>query len=72
MLLLLLNANATGQGGTCAYDSGSPHFLITGSGGALVAVTSEQSDRVCAANAFNYRPGTPSARAFLSQFVTLP
>jgi hypothetical protein len=72
VLLLLLNANATGQGGTCNYDSGSPHFLNTGSGDVLVAVTSEQSDRVCAANGFNYRLDTPSARAFLGQFVTLP
>ena len=38
----------------------------------LVAVTSEQGDRVCAANGFNYRLDTPSARAFLGQFVTLP
>jgi len=72
VLLLLLNSNATGQGGTCAFDSGSPHFLNTGSGDVLVAVTSEQSDRVCAANGFNYRLDTPSARAFLGQFVPLP
>jgi hypothetical protein len=72
VLLLLLDSNATGQGGTCAYDSGSPHFLNTGSGDVLVAVTSEQGDRVCAANGFNYRLDTPSARAFLGQFVTLP
>jgi hypothetical protein len=41
VLLLLLNSNATGQGGTCAFDSGSPHFLNTGSGDVLVAVTPE-------------------------------
>jgi len=72
VLYLLLNTNATGEGGVCNFDSGSPHFLNTGSGDVLVAVTSEQGDRACAANAFNYRLDTPSARAFLGQFVTLP
>jgi trypsin len=72
VLFLLLNTNATGQGGTCAFDSGSPHFLNTGSGDVLVAVTSLLGDQACAANGFNYRLDTPSARAFLGQFVTLP
>jgi secreted trypsin-like serine protease len=72
VLFLLLNTNATGQGGTCAFDSGSPHFLSTGSGDVLVAVTSLLGDRACVANGFNYRLDTPSARAFLGQFVTLP
>lgn len=72
VLLLLMNTNATGQGGTCAFDSGSPHFLNTGSGDVLVAVTSLLGDHACVANGFNYRLDTPSARAFLGQFVTLP
>jgi len=38
----------------------------------LVAITSEKADMACVANAFNYRLDTPSARASLGQFVTLP
>jgi secreted trypsin-like serine protease len=72
VLFLLMNANATGEGGTCFFDSGSPHFLNTGSGDVLVAVTSLKGDLACVANGFNYRLDTLSARAFLGQFVTLP
>ena len=72
VLLLLLNTNATGQGGTCFYDSGSPVFLNTGGRDVLVAVVSLKADQACVANGFNYRLDTPSARAFLSKFVTLP
>jgi len=38
----------------------------------LAAITSEKADVACVANAFNHRLDTPSARAFLGQFVTLP
>jgi hypothetical protein len=38
----------------------------------LVAITSKKADVACVANAFNYWLDTPSARAFLGQFVTLP
>jgi hypothetical protein len=74
VLLLLLNTNATGEGGNCFFDSGSPVFLDTGtgSGDVLVAVTSLKADQACVANGFNYRLDTPSARAFLGNFVTLP
>ena len=72
VLKLLLNNNATGQGGNCFYDSGSPVFLNTGGRDVLVAVVSLQADQACVANGFNYRLDTPSARAFLSKFVTLP
>jgi hypothetical protein len=72
VLFLLLNTNATGEGGTCAFDSGSPHFLNTGGTAVLVAVTSLEADQACAANGFNYRLDTASARAFLGRFVTLP
>jgi hypothetical protein len=72
VLLLLMNTNATGQGGVCFFDSGSPQFLNTGSGDVLVAVVSSGGDKACVANSFNYRLDTPSARAFLGQFVTLP
>ena len=72
VLKLLLNTNATGQGGNCFYDSGSPVFLNTGGRDVLAAVVSLKADQACVANGFNYRLDTPSARAFLGQFVTLP
>jgi len=72
VLLLLLNTNATGQGGNCFFDSGSPVFLNTGGRDVLVAVVSLKADQACVANGFNYRLDTPSARAFLSNFVPLP
>ena len=72
VLLLLMNTHATGQGGNCIYDSGSPVFLNTGGRDVLVAVVSLKADQACVANGFNYRLDTPSARAFLGQFVTLP
>jgi secreted trypsin-like serine protease len=72
VLKLLLNTNATGQGGNCFFDSGSPVFLNTGSGDVLVAVVSLKADQACVANSFTYRLDTPSARAFLGQFATLP
>jgi hypothetical protein len=69
-LLLLMNANATGEGGTCFIDSGSPHFL-DGNLGVVVAVKS-WGDRHCRTFGGSYRLDTPSARAFLGQFVSLP
>ena len=66
-----MNATATGRGGTRNYDLGRPHFLSTGSGGVPVAVAPEMAGRACLANAFNYRPGSLSARAFPGRFVTL-
>ena len=49
-----------------------PVFLTTGGRDVLVAVVSLKADQACVANGFNYRLDTPSARAFLGQFVTLP
>jgi hypothetical protein len=69
-LFLLMNATATGRGGTRNYDLGRPHFLSTGSGGVPVAVAPEMAGQACVANGLNYRPGTLSAQAFLGQFVT--
>ena len=69
-LRLLTNTNATGQGGVCYGDSGSPHFL-DGAPGMAVATTSA-GDRLCRARGDTYRLDTPSARAFLGQFVALP
>ncbi len=70
-LVLLINSNATGEGGACFIDSGSPHFL-EGRPGMAVAVTTWGINRLCRAQNGNYRLDTPSARAFLGQFVSLP
>jgi len=55
------------NGGTCFGDSGGPHLLGT----TVVAVTST-GDKKCRKEAVAYRVDTPSARAFLAQFVALP
>jgi hypothetical protein len=60
---------ATGNGGTCYGDSGGPNFLGTT---AIVAATTITGDAVCRSTNVTYRLDTPSARAFLGQFVTLP
>ena len=68
-LRLLGNRRGTDLGGVCYGDSGGPHFL-TGSS-TIVAITSG-GDAVCSGMSANYRLDTPSARAFLGRFVTLP
>ena len=60
---------ATGNGGTCYGDSGGPNFLGTTD---IVAATTITGDSVCRSTNVTYRLDTMSARAFLSQFVTLP
>jgi secreted trypsin-like serine protease len=60
---------ATGDGGTCYGDSGGPHFL--GYTNRIVSLT-VTGDMFCRATDVTYRLDTPSARAFLGQFVTLP
>jgi hypothetical protein len=62
---------AKGDGGTCYGDSGGPNFLTVGGTPTLVAVTIT-GDAVCRATNVDYRTDTPSARAFLGQYVTLP
>ena len=67
-LRISMNPSA-GNGGTCYGDSGGPNFLgITN----IVAATTITGDAVCRATNVDYRMDTASARAFLSQFVTLP
>jgi secreted trypsin-like serine protease len=66
-LHLLQNVDATGEGGVCFGDSGSPKFL--GSSNMIVAVTS-WGDAVCRASGFSPRLDIPSARAFLDDYVT--
>ncbi len=60
---------ATGNGGTCYGDSGGPNFLGTTD---IVAATTITGDAICRSTNVTYRLDTPSARAFLGQFVTLP
>jgi Trypsin len=67
---LTLNMNpSTGSGGTCYGDSGGPHFL--GNTDLIVSLT-VTGDAVCRATDKTFRVDTARARAFLSQFVTVP
>lgn len=59
---------ARGDGGTCYGDSGGPNFL---GGDKVLAAITITGDAVCRATNVVYRLDTPSARAFLDQFVDL-
>jgi Trypsin len=64
---------ARGDGGTCYGDSGGPNFLGAGPTETdIVAAITITGDAMCRATNVDYRLDTPSARAFLSQYVTLP
>ena len=64
---------STGNGGTCYGDSGGPHFLGAGATETdIVVAVTVTGDVWCRATDKAYRLDTPSARAFLGQFVTLP
>jgi secreted trypsin-like serine protease len=67
-LRISMNAS-TGNGGTCYGDSGGPNFLGTTT---IVAAITITGDSVCRSTNVDYRLDTPSARAFLGQYVTLP
>lgn len=67
---LLMNSDATGEGGDCYGDSGSPKFF-DGNPDLIVALVST-GDYPCRATTWDYRLDTPNARAFLGQFVALP
>jgi secreted trypsin-like serine protease len=60
---------STGNGGTCYGDSGGPNFLGKTN---IVAATTITGDSVCRSTNVDYRLDTPSARAFLANYVTLP
>jgi hypothetical protein len=60
---------ATGDGGTCYGDSGGPNFVGNSRTIASITIT---GDSVCRATNVTYRLDTPSARAFLSNYVELP
>jgi secreted trypsin-like serine protease len=60
---------STGDAGACYGDSGGPNFLGNSRVIASITIT---GDIPCRATNVTYRLDTPSARAFLGQFVTLP
>ena len=72
VLRLQGNTNATGEGGTCTGDSGSAAYLNVNSTEVAVGIVTLGSDQRCVANDAKYRLDTPSARAFLGEFVSLP
>ena len=63
------NQHATGNGGLCFGDSGSPQFVA---GTTMIVSTTTGGDPNCRANNYNYRLDTASARAFLGQYLNLP
>ncbi len=64
---------STGSGGTCYGDSGGPHFIhLNGQETDIVVAVTVTGDANCLATDKDYRVDTPQARAFLSEFVTLP
>jgi V8-like Glu-specific endopeptidase len=64
---------ATGNGGTCYGDSGGPNFLGAGATETrIVAATTITGDTPCRSTNVDYRLDTASARAFLSDYVTVP
>jgi V8-like Glu-specific endopeptidase len=71
---LRISQNAsTGNGGTCYGDSGGPNFLGAGAAETnIVAATTITGDTPCRSTNVDYRLDTPSARAFLAPYVTLP
>lgn len=60
-----------GHGGACYGDSGGPNFAVLGGKLVLVATTIT-GDVPCYATNVVYRTDTPTARAFLTEFVALP
>ena len=63
------NTNATGLGGACFGDSGSPQFVPTTR---MIVSTTTGGDPNCRANNYNYRLDTVGAREFLGLYLDLP
>lgn len=68
-VLYNMNADATGDGGVCFGDSGSPQIVA---GSRMIISVTSGGDGNCRANNYNYRVDTPQARQFLGQFLNLP
>ena len=69
---LLINSNATGEGGDCYGDSGGPKLLDRDGHRDIVVATVVTGDVPCRATTWDWRTDTPEARSFLGQYVTLP
>ena len=67
---LLMNTSATGLGGDCYGDSGGPKFLEGDNLTVYATVTT--GDANCRATSWDFRTDTPTARAFLGQYLSLP
>jgi V8-like Glu-specific endopeptidase len=57
------------DGGVCFGDSGGPRFL---GDSMLIVATTSGGNSACTGPSASYRLDTPSARAFLGRFVSLP
>jgi Trypsin len=68
------NHAATGQGGTCSADSGSPRFYeaVPGALSNLAVAVGTSGDPACNSLNQSQRLDTLSVREFLDDFVTLP
>ncbi len=65
-LKLQQNATATGEGGTCFFDSGSPHFFASeGEGSNLVVSVQSGGDAKCRAIMWSQRLDLPEILDFL-------
>jgi hypothetical protein len=62
-----LYLSAINDGRPCRGDSGSPQFL-----GSMIVAEGIYGDSACAALTAGYRLDTPSARAFLARYASLP
>lgn len=67
---LLMNSNATGEGGDCYGDSGGPKFFEGNT--RLIVATVTTGDVPCRATSWDQRLDTQTSREFLGQFVALP
>lgn len=67
---LLMNSQATHEGGDCVGDSGSPKFLDGNT--TTIFATVSWGDPLCRATSWGWRLDTPQARSFLGQYIELP
>lgn len=68
-LYLLQNPQATGLGGICLGDSGSPQFVPAT---LMVVSTTSNANGACHATSWHNRLDTPAAREFLDDYLDLP
>jgi len=73
-LVLLMRTDATGEGGSCFVDSGSPKLFepVPGAQSNLAVAITTTGDRWCRAENQNQRLDLPAVRAFLDDFVAVP